>query len=385
MPTVSTKKALAFAMIALLLQGCSLAARDGPTASRITATDYSGIDRPIYRVVSITRSLATKVQDYYAVKTAHGFSTLPPPADIGKIGPGDVLRISIWEANAKSENLFSAGANMTVVVGGDGSISVPYAGHFSVEGMVPAGIERKIARRLKGKAYRPQVLVQLLTNVYNTVFIQGQVSAPGRFPLTTGGNKLLDMLALAGGARLAPSETIVSVTRGGATVSTDLYRIMHDPALNIALSPRDSVILSRRTDVFYAFGSVGRVGSMPYGEHTENLLQAMGVIAGLQDRRADPRGVFIFRYTPVPLASSLGLMSKAGAKVAAADDVPVVYHINMENPNSFFIMNTFPVRPSDIIYVSNAPLNDFQKVVDTMLGAAVALNTSLTSATLVKP
>jgi polysaccharide export outer membrane protein len=43
---------------------------------------------------------------------------------------------------------------------------------------------------------------------------------------------------------------------------------------------------------------------------------------------------------------------------------PFVYQLNLRDPNSLFVAQTFPIFNKDVLYVSNAPLTDLQKVMD---------------------
>ena len=366
------------------IQGCALVARDGPTTGAIESPSTNSAGEPNYTLVGLNKDVSKKVKDYHDQVIPLEFSDLPPALPVGQIGTGDILHITIWEATPQQSGVFTQGrgAEVIAVVDEKGDISVPYAGRFNISGMSLAQIESTIVAKLKGKAYTPQVSVQLAENVANTVFVQGEVGHPGRFPLTPGGNTLLNLVALAGGPRLQPHETMVQVNRAGKSVTTDLYRIMNDPLLNITLSPGDSVIVTRRSDMFYAFGAVNRTGQVPFSEHTTTLLQALGAIYGLQDQRADPKGVFIFRREPKELVDQLRSPS---VKKSNEETLQVVYRLNMDDPDSIFSLNAFPVRPSDVIYVSNAPLREFQKVVDSILGSTgSALNTGLSAATLSK-
>ena len=84
-------------------------------------------------------------------------------------------------------------------------------------------------------------------------------------------------------------------------------------------------------------------------------------MGGLQDRRSDARGVFVFRYEPL---ADLPQQDKGAwlAKGYAYDaEIPVVYRINLADANSLFWLQRFPVKNKDVVYVSNAPLAEVQK------------------------
>src|SRR5207247_1367833 len=42
--------------------------------------------------------------------------------------------------------------------------------------------------------------------------------------------------------------------------------------------------------------------------------------------------------------------------------VPVIYSIDLKDPRSFFLAQTFPMRNRDVLYVANAPAAELQKV-----------------------
>ena len=56
----------------------------------------------------------------------------------------------------------------------------------------------------------------------------------------------------------------------------------------------------------------------------------------------------------------------ASARTTPEGKIPVIYRIYMKNPATFFAAQSFPVRNKDVIYVSNAPLAEFQKFVNVV-------------------
>ena len=145
-----------------------------------------------------------------------------------RIGVGDSIQVTIWEAAAGG--LFSApladprqtGSHSAVipeqVVARDGAITVPYAGRVNVVGRTPPEVERVIVERLQGKAIEPQALVTLSKNISNTVTVTGEVTNGARIPLTARGDRLLDVIAEAGGIRVPARECFIDLSRGGKTV-----------------------------------------------------------------------------------------------------------------------------------------------------------------------
>ena len=81
----------------------------------------------------------------------------------------------------------------------NGMIMVPYAGEIHVAGQTTTAVQRLIESHLTGKTEQPQVLVSLVTNGSNVVYVSGDVKNPGRYPLSLAHENLLDMIALSGG------------------------------------------------------------------------------------------------------------------------------------------------------------------------------------------
>ena len=84
------------------------------------------------------------------------------------------------------------------------------------------------------------------------------------------------------------------------------------------------------------------------------------------DSRASPQGVFIFRLEP---ANALD-WPHGPPRATAEGLVPVVYRINLRDPNSFFVMQSFPMSHKDVLYVSNAPAAELQKFLNLVFSVA---------------
>ena len=72
--------------------------------------------------------------------------------------------------------------------------------------------------------------------------------------------------------------------------------------------------------------------------------------------RADPEGVFLFRFESPAVVSALGVPD-----LAKEPSSPVLYHLNLRQVEGYFLAERFPVEDNDLIYVANAPMNELQK------------------------
>ncbi|MCZ8186557.1 MAG: polysaccharide export protein [Beijerinckiaceae bacterium] len=356
-----------FVLAAIGLAGCSALPSSGPTSAEVTMASSSET-----QIRYILRDVNEEVVTILSGTRARSFNDSfgdrrPPPSQ--RIGIGDTILVTIWEAAAGG--LFSSpaidrnstGARSAVipeqVVARDGSITVPYAGRVAVAGLTTPEVERRIVERLTGKAIEPQVLVTVPRGFSNSVTVLGEVTAGARVPLSVRGERILDVVATAGGIRAPAHETFVTLQRGGRSVTVPMQRLIQNPSENIFAHPSDVLTVIREPQTFSAFGATGRNAVVPFDAAGITLEQALAKAGGLLDFRSDPEGVFLLRYESADIARQLD----PNFALAARDTrVPVVYRVNMRDPRSYFLAQKIDVRNRDMVYIANAPLNELQKV-----------------------
>jgi polysaccharide biosynthesis/export protein len=354
--------------LAVGLSGCATLPGSGPTKREIVG--QSEIKNKEFSIVEISERTVEILEGRHASSFNGQFGDYRPAPD-QRIGTGDAITVTIWEAAAGG--LFSspsidglgAGPRSAVIpaqiVSRDGAITVPYAGRVRVNGLRTQDVERAIVSRLDGKAIEPQALVSIVRNESNTVTVTGEVTNGAVVPLNVRGQRVLDVIALAGGVRSPAHETLVSLSRGNRSVEVSLQRIMAKPAENVFVRPGDTINLIRAPLTFTAVGATGQNGVVPFGQVELSLEEAVAKAGGLVDARSDPEGVFVLRYEPVKLVRSL--LNDENAFAGQTDVLkPVVYKINMRSANSMFQARRFQIINKDIVYVANAPLNELQKV-----------------------
>ena len=294
------------------------------------------------------------------------------------IGVGDTVAVSLWEApggilfasNDPSAVPQSGSRMVTVpdqVVGRDGAITVPFAGRIKVASKTTRDVERAVKRGLSDKATDVQVVVNLRGSISNSVTVIGEVMNASRLPLSVGGDRILDVVAAAGGLRVPINETYVELTRGDTQVRMPLLQITNDPAENIYLRPRDVLALVRAPRKFMVYGATGANAEIPFDADNVTLADALAKAGGLNDNRSDPAGVFVFRYEVSDVIQALRPDLQLAGNVRA---VPVIYRLDLSDPNGFFMAQQFPVMNRDVIYVSNAPFTDVQKIMSVTSNVA---------------
>ncbi len=363
------------------LTGCSSIPTAGPTVSQVFDQAVTDGQRHFDLVDVDNRVVATLLaQPTESFHTRFQKYGKPPGPTIGI---GDTVSASIWEA--AGGGLFTAPAtggasgggskNTTIpdqVVAADGAISVPYAGRIRVVGRTPLQVQDEIERRLAEKAIEPQAIVTVTKSVTNTATVSGSVVNGARVPLSVGGDHLLDLIATAGGAKAAIYEISVRLSRGGVTVTIPMDRLVSDPAENIYAWPGDVLTLVQVPQTFSVFGATTQNAELPFSAEKMTLAEALAKAGGLQDMRADPQGVFLFRFEPSSVVGAL----KAPALATGPDgSSPVVYRLNLKEAGSYFYAERFPIEDKDVIYVANAPLTELQKVftlINTVTGPVIS-------------
>jgi polysaccharide export outer membrane protein len=126
-----------------------------------------------------------------------------------RIGPEDVLQISVWKNEAMSRS---------VPVRPDGKISLPLLNDVQAGGLTALELREALAKKLAEYMPSPEVSV-IVTDVRSfKVSVIGEVARPGRYDLRSW-TTVLDVLALAGGfTQFASRSRILILQPDGKTM-----------------------------------------------------------------------------------------------------------------------------------------------------------------------
>jgi protein involved in polysaccharide export with SLBB domain len=249
----------------------------------------------------------------------------------------------------------AAGLHGTVIppqiVVRDGAITVPYAGRIPVLGKTAPEIEELIKQRLLGKALMPEILVLVAPGPANSVAVSGEGIRGQRVPLSQQGERLLQVIAAAGGARLPVRDLVVRLSRDGVTASIPYQRLVEEPTEDIYVRPGDTVTIARVPKTFTVLGASQLNFAFKINAPDFTLEEALAKAGGLNDATAAPGGVFLFRYEGDKVVRALGepLATHASGGVS-----PVVYRFDLNDPKVYLLARRFPVRDKDIIFVAEA-------------------------------
>jgi polysaccharide export outer membrane protein len=346
----------------VLVAGCTSLPHDGPSARSILETAQEGAP---YALVD----LDYRVSQIVAAQPAPALGALAPvssAAPVDLIGEGDILSVQVFQPGmgpASAEDGSSTGDGRQsfpkLAVDRDGRVSVPFAGEVRVAGLTASQAAQAIRAALRGRAVNPQVTVFIEANLANAVTVMGEVRNAGRFPLSANQDRLLDVLAAAGGATKPAADTAVTVVRGAQSVTATLANLMADPRENVRLAPRDQVRVTYRPRKFSTFGAFARASQVAIEDESLSLAGAMSRMGGLDTATANASAVMVFRFERADVVRALGV-----DKPVVGGRVPVVYRLNLRDPMGYFVANNFEVRADDLIYVPRSDATEVRKFFD---------------------
>jgi len=356
------------ALLLLFTAGCSTLPHDGPSARSVPRE--AGRVEARYALVELDYA-ATQVIAAHPPRALASLTNQSSDAPSDLIAEGDTLSVAVFEAGGGG--LFERPADLPeapvvtdsartlprLVVNRDGALDVPFAGEVRVAGLTPTQAADAIRRALRKRAVDPQVTVTVIDSRANAVAVIGEVRNAGHFPLSAHNDRLLDLLASAGGPSKAPADLALIVVRGGRYGEVPLNAVLSDPSQNIRLSPGDQVRVVDRPRKFSTFGAFGRASQTAIEDENLTLAAAISRAGGLDTNAANARSVMVFRFERPEVAAALGVTMPPAAK-----GTPIVYRLNFLNPESVFVANNFDMSTDDLLYVPRSDITETKKFFD---------------------
>ena len=240
-----------------------------------------------------------------------------------KVNVGDTIQISIFESQSgglfiPEDSSVRPGNFVSLpsqTIDYTGMITVPYAGLVQAAGKTTEEISADIVTRLSNKAIEPQVVVSFSGRDGAEVSVIGDVNQASRLSLGFNKYKMLDAIAAAGGPTSPGFETKVSLQRAGEEYNIRFDKLVEDSENNIFAKVNDTIYLYREPEIFIAYGAVQNQGSISFGKRKLNLSEALGLANGLDDGRADPAEVYIYRQRKYPYFEKLSSVETGTSNV----------------------------------------------------------------------
>jgi Periplasmic protein involved in polysaccharide export len=240
-----------------------------------------------------------------------------PVSDDYRIGPGDLIEVTVYEAQDLSD---------TVRVNSRGVVTCPLLGEVELGTLTTQEAEDELERLLGAKYMRdPHVSVFVKEYRSKLVAVIGAVRSPGNYELL-GQGSLLDALALAGGLNENAAKTVYLTRQGeGKQFEIDLDQLLvnGDIQLNLPVRMGDTVFVPE-AGTYYINGAVASPGTFRLKDDV-TVTQAVEIAGGLSTGAS---GVKLLRYQNgerevIPI--DIGAIQEGEQKDIALQDQDVLY------------------------------------------------------------
>lgn len=344
------------AIVAIVAAGagaCTALPGDGPWMGGAQTTSTEALP---FDVIDLTPTTVVAFRQPASVDRPSTTSTLSPAQRL-TVAPGDSLRIRIYERYGG--NIFPTIQGQSADLGiqrvaADGTIKVPIVGVVQVGGLDLNQIERRIIQQLGNRVQEPEVIAEFDSPRTHSVMVAGDVKNPGRVSMLEDVRSVIDAINRAGGPLVAApgasNQLEVVVRRQGQVILTAQYSDLLAGG-DIPVQKGDEIVVRPNSRVYTVLGAVQKSGNLEMPKQNMSLLEALGSVGGLSDQRANKTGVYVFRMGD--------LLNNPTARAR-------VFRLDLFQPVSIFVAQQFSLHPRDVIYVTNAPLYEYDKVLTSI-------------------
>lgn len=341
---------------ALLVAACSL---PQGAALRSEIVEARGGEDPGFQVVEVTRAMVPELAAWPATGRSGSGRWLPATRGPSSalIRPGDRVTLVIWDSQDNS--LLTSPARRNAVLEGaevmpSGRVFLPYAGEVDLAGATPQEARARVQDALEGIAPSVQVQLSVEQGSGNAVDIVSGVSAPGRYPLSSRDTSILSVLAAAGGIRESLQNPLVRLMREGETYEIRAESLFAEARRNTRLRGGDTIVVEEDPRHFTALGAAGTEDLIPFPEEDVSALEAVSLMGGLSDRRADPEGLLILReFAPEDVGRTPGPTQRQ-----------VILTFDLTSADGLFAARNVLVNPGDTVLATESPVTRAETIFD---------------------
>lgn len=356
----------------IVLASCTLP-RGAALQSEITQT--RGNENAAFQIVPVERDNVKALANW--PKTGwhghyHWFDKSQGP-NSQVILPSDKVILTVWDNDPSSllagAEGFASLPEMTVSPGG--TIFLPYVGEINVRGRTPAAARRHIQAELEVIAPSAQVQLSHNPGRASAVDVVRGLAQPGSYPLPDRNVSILSLISQAGGISTNLRNPLVRLIRGSETYEIRAATLLETASRDVTLRGGDKIIVDEDDRSFIALGATGREELVFFEQEELSTLEALAIVGGLSDSRADLKGLLILREYP---SSALQLDDSGPQKDQ------VVFSFDLTSADGLFAARKFPVYPDDVVIASESPVNSVRTIF-ALIGSVVGLTGSVNNLT----
>jgi len=347
-------------LAALALGGCNMprgAALQAEVLATPAAADGQEVE-PDFGVIPVTRDTLPQIVEWPGVGLGgHDWiRRQEQPASL-LIAAGDLVNVTVWDT---ADNSLITGPGQRAVtlqamqVSSSGEVFLPFVGDIRLAGMSAATARERIEERYSETIPSAQVQLSVEPGRANTANLVAGVASPGVYPLEDRDVTILSLLSLGGGVNPGLANPQVRLFRGSEVYGISLSRLYDDPDLDTTLTGGDRVIVEAESRAFLSLGAAGSEARHIFPHDVVTALDAITMIGGLNDGRADPQGLLILRDYQVNAVRGDG--------IAGPPKERMVFIIDLTSADGLFSAGNFRIMPGDLVYATESPLTVAQSV-----------------------
>ena len=354
--------------LGLALTGCSLP-QGSPLVSQVTA----GVDAPDanFAIRYVTRDNLDALKSWpltgpYAIS---GWIKGGGGVAGQVIEAGDLVNVTLWD-NEESSLLSSPGQKVVqlpnLTVSPAGTIFLPYADEVYVAKMSAEDARKAVQAKLLPMIPSVQVQLNYVSGRKSSVDLVSGMAQPGNYPLEDRNMTLLSVLALGGGVPAGTVNPQVRVSRGGKLYGISMERLLANPALDPALRGGDKIFVEAEQRYFLSFGAAGREAQIKFPQDTLTAMEAVTISGGLNENRADAKGILILRDYAANAVRSDG---------TGPEKERMIFAFDLTTADGLFSAGEFPIQHKDLVLATESPVNNTRTILSlfgTSLGLANA-------------
>jgi polysaccharide export outer membrane protein len=356
----------------LFAAGCDYIPRGAGLQSEVLAVSSDADAIPDIAVEPVTRNNLATFHSWAPASYEHySWIDRVDQPNTRIIRPGDTLRATIWTTEDNGLLTASGQRNITLPdlrVSSSGKVFLPYVGEFRVSGMSPENARGRIEAAYLDSIPSAQVQIEMIEGRAQAVSLVSGVSAPGSFPLPDSDFTILELIALGGGISDSLTNPQVRLHRNGQIYGISAERLFDAPSTDTTLVGGDRIFVEADDRTFLSLGAAGSEAVHSFPTDTVTALEALSIIGGVAEGRADAKGILILRSYPVRVVT---------ADRSGPDHPRTVFTLDLTTADGLFSADQFLIQPGDLIYVTESPLTAVSSILG-LIGTIFGLATQVT-------
>ncbi|MBL8562754.1 MAG: polysaccharide biosynthesis/export family protein [Gemmobacter sp.] len=287
------------------------------------------------------------------------------------IEAGDMLDLSIWD-NGESSLLTQNGQKVVelkgIRVSAEGEVFLPYVDRVYVANMTPDRARATVQEKFASIIPSAQVQIRHEPGRQSSVDLVSGVANPGNIVMPDRDFTVLSLIAHGGGISKDLKNPQVRLMRGGKLYGISAERLLKNPKLDTTLRGGDKVYLEDDERYFLTLGATKTEAQIPFPQEKVTALDAASLAGGLNDARANPKGVLVLRDYEAKHVRSDG---------SGPSKDRMIFAIDLTTADGLFSAGEFLIEDRDLVMVTESSVmntNATIKLVYDLMGVGTRLD-----------